>query len=540
MHIVSVSQALSSEYSSQSKQAIIDEVNNMIDYNVGTYIKFEDIPPEYKKYIIPSFMFIKHKHNPDGSYERTKARMVGDGSKQTADMFDMISSSTVSLTSVFLLLNIGTYLKARTVSYDIKGAFLNATKAPDEKPIYLRIRKEVVDVWILVDSTASNYIDSKGELIIELNKYIYGLKQAPVMFQQHLHKLLIAHQYYQSKFDDCVFTKSVGNDISILSTHVDDILQVSTADILINELQNILLEAYTHVTFHENCESYLGMKVLTNNLRDTIKLSQRGMIKDILKNYFTNGPRRVIITPADSNLFNIDDSSPSLSASERKSLLSVVMSLMYVARLTRPDILLPVTFLASRVHCSTKQDQLKLHRILGYLHATVNKQLTISCKSLNLNCFCDASYGTHFDGKSHSGYLFKMGNSFLFARSIKQKLTALSSTDAEIFAATSAATTGLWIRELYNDILKSIPENFNHYLTLFQDNKSGIWLITKPSKYRRSKHLLTKLTYLKDLNSQGLLIIKYLPTNEMVGDLLTKPLQGSAFTLHVNALMGST
>jgi len=537
---ISVSSALKSKYSSQSKLAIIDEINNMIQYNVGTYIKYKDISYELRRFILPSFMFIKHKHRPDGTYERTKARIVGDGSKQTADMFDIISSSTVTLTSVFLLLNIATRLRARTVSYDIKGAFLNVKKSPNENPIFLRIRKEVADVWVTVDPSAAEYVDERGELIIELNKYMYGLKQAPVMFQKHLIQLLLSNDYTQCKHDECIFTKSNGSDISILSTHVDDILQVSTSEHFIEELKQILIDAYQHITFNSTCDAYLGMKMLTNNSRSVIKLSQQGLIKDILKQHLKDKPTRPANTPADNNLFVIDDSSPQLSPSDRKNLLSVVMSLMYIARLTRPDILLPVTFLASRVHCSTKQDNVKLDRVLRYLQNTVNKQLIISCDKLELNCYCDASYGTHHDGKSHTGYIFKLGQSYLFARSIKQKLTALSSTDAEIIAATSAATTATWLRELQNEILNSLPQFYCHSIVLYQDNKSGIWLATKPSKYRRSKHLLTKLTYLKDLHNQSILKFVYLNTTEMKGDLLTKPLQGSPFQKHTNSMMGQT
>eukprot|EP00975_Prorocentrum_lima_P055839 11706233-Prorocentrum_lima.AAC.1 len=118
------------------------------------------------------------------------------------------------------------------------------------------------------------------------------------------------------------------------------------------------------------------------------------------------------------------------------------MGLMYIARLTRPDILLPVTYLAARVHVATKADKRKLARVLRYLKNTKTKGISIQCEgSLNIQCYCDASYGTHMDGKSHTGFLLTIGesNSYLHARSFKQKLAALSSTDAEIYATTQAA-----------------------------------------------------------------------------------------------------
>jgi hypothetical protein len=101
-------------------------------------------------------MFIKHKQKPDGSYERTKARMVGDGSRQGEHLYDILSSCTVSLPSVFMLLNIASYFKATISSYDIKGAFLNAKFTENDAPIYLIIQKDIVELWTMLDPTSAS------------------------------------------------------------------------------------------------------------------------------------------------------------------------------------------------------------------------------------------------------------------------------------------------------------------------------------------------------------------------------------------------
>ena len=51
----------------------MDDVKNMLDYKVGHHIKYEDIPPTYKKNILRSFMFIKQKYFPDGDMDKLKA-----------------------------------------------------------------------------------------------------------------------------------------------------------------------------------------------------------------------------------------------------------------------------------------------------------------------------------------------------------------------------------------------------------------------------------------------------------------------------------
>lgn len=298
------------------------------------------------------------------------------------------------------------------------------------------------------------------------------------------------------------------------------------------------MKTYTHITFHEHADSYLGMTVEVSADKSTIKLSQKGMLSKLVDTYLSDKRERSAATPAENNLFDTSVDDRPLSEKDRKTLLSCVMALMYLARLTRPDILLAVTFLASRVHCATEGDKNKMMRILKYLKGSTQKKVIINCKDFAMKSYCDASYGTHNDGKSHTGYLYTIGDSYLHARSFKQKLSALSSTDAEIFAATSATSTGVWLMALHNEIfMTTIPKYIVQHIILYQDNQSGLWMITKPSKHKRSKHILTKLSYLKDMYALGLIQPQYLPTEQMKGDGLTKPTQGTKFANNISDMV---
>jgi hypothetical protein len=152
---------------------------NMLSYKVGHYIQYVDIPARDRANILHSFMFLKEKTKPDGSYDRTKARMVDNGATQKEHMYDLISSSTVALSTVFLLFNIASHFRAHLASYDVKGAFLNAEFGPSDPAHYLRVNREVTEIWAEMDPSARAFIDRRGELMLKLDKFIYGLKQAP-------------------------------------------------------------------------------------------------------------------------------------------------------------------------------------------------------------------------------------------------------------------------------------------------------------------------------------------------------------------------
>jgi hypothetical protein len=530
---ISIKKALEGEYKDQSKQAVLDEIKNMLDYNIGHYVFYDDIPSGCRGEILNTFMFIKHKFKPDGKYDKTKARLVADGANESSRLFDNISSSMVHLSTVFILLSLSTLYSAKCVTFDIKGAFLNCSTKNNSKKMFIVVRKDIANLWSQLDPTAERYLNKNGDLYLRLDKYLYGLKQSPLMFQQLLHEFLLSLNYQQCEQDDCLFVKKeTETSWSIICTHVDDILQISTSDSLITELQTKLIDKFKEITFNENGDSYLGMSMSQSKDLKRITLSQSGFLEKILDKHLS---KRTSFrdTPSGNNLFEIDKSSPPLKDKSKNNYLSCVMALMYLARLTRPDILLPVTFLASRCHCATESDFDKLSRVLMYLNKSKAKVLVVNCKSLKLTACCDASYGIHSDGKSHTGYLIKLGNSLILSRSVKQKITAISSTDAEIIALADVTKTLIWITNLLKEITA-----YNSTAEVFQDNQSAMKLATEPTKYKRSKHLLTKISFIRENIRSKMMSIIERRSELMTSDGLTKPKQGSSFTHHILDLIG--
>ena len=66
------------------------------------------------------------------------------------------------------------------------------------------------------------------------------------------------------------------------------------------------------------------------------------------------------VTPAKRDLFEIRDNSPILPEKQADRFHRTVAKLLYVSKWSRPDILLPVSFLCTCVTCSTKHNWEKL------------------------------------------------------------------------------------------------------------------------------------------------------------------------------------
>ena len=119
-----------------------------------------------------------------------------------------------------------------------------------------------------------------------------------------------------------------------------------------------------------------------------------------------------------------------------------------------------------------------------------------------------------------------MGHRSIYSSSTKQKLNTKSSTESELVAADDILTQLVWT----NYFLKE-----QGYATkgcvLFQDNTSCIQLEKngKRSSSKRTKHISIRFFYITDRIEKGDLTVEYCPTDDMVADFFTKPLQGAKF-----------
>ena len=72
-----------------------------------------------------------------------------------------------------------------------------------------------------------------------------------------------------------------------------------------------------------------------------------------------------------------------------------------------------------------------------------------------------------------------------------------------------------------------------------QDNKSAILLETKgmDSVGKRSRHISIRYFFIKDLVDRGVVNVEYCPTDLMLADYMTKPLQGKKFAFFKNQIL---
>eukprot|EP00980_Cylindrotheca_fusiformis_P000185 scaffold33_cov78-Cylindrotheca_fusiformis.AAC.1 len=187
---------------------------------------------------------------------------------------------------------------------------------------------------------------------------------------------------------------------------------------------------------------------------------------------------------------------------------------------------------------SDELEWMKLIRLMRYLNGTKKKHLTLSIDDLRvIKWYVDASFAVHPDFKSHTGAVMTWGEGGLQTISRRQKLNTRSSTEAELVGVDEAATYILWTELFLEKQGYKIEKNI-----LYQDNKSAILLETngKKSAGQRSHALNIRYFFITDQIEKGNVMVKYCPTDEMVGDYMTKPLQGSKFREFRRMILGES
>ena len=127
--------------------------------------------------------------------------------------------------------------------------------------------------------------------------------------------------------------------------------------------------------------------------------------------------------------------------------------------------------------------------------------------------------------RSTSGWLFSLGRATVSWGSKKQASTALSSTEAEIMAASKAAQDGMFLRALLADLGRP-PEATE----LLIDNRGVVDISHDPGAvHARSKHIHRRHFYVRELVQSGEFKTTFVPGDDNLADIFTKPLDTRKF-----------
>jgi hypothetical protein len=508
-----------------------NEMQSFRDHS--TYHK-PDVPIESidKSLILPSKIVLTRCKNPDGSFKKCKFRLCIQGNRQRVSslIYDTLAESnyagTVKSESLRMLLSIACELDWELVSWDVGTAFLHPKLKPGEI-IYMRRPKGLTD-------------EDMPE-VVQLDKCIYGLRQASAYFREHSDKALKSIGFTPLISDPQVYKMTVDGELIIVSTHVDDFGVMSPSKRLIASVKAQLSKVYK-LSEVPNMTHHLGLKIDRDRVNRSLFISQPAYIADMLTTIqcgclqgceHTNdrGPRG---PPQAAQLEVLT----LLPVKLHELFMKKVGSLLYLAMDSRPDILHAVTSLSRFCQAPSAVHMKAADHVLSYVSSTRELGLTLhSGEGIVLYATVDASYAYHKDLKSHTGCTLHIGrhSGSVLTQTKKQTVTADSSTVAEFIAAHYAAKQIMWAR----NFLSELGFAQGQPTTLFEDNKSTIALINNKGNGSKTKHIELRYQFIREQVALGHIKLEYLCTEDMTSDMLTK-VTGPTTFLHLRPrLLGS-
>ena len=524
------------QFGERAVAAIMKEFDQLDKKNVFQPIAFERTTAEQRKDALRSITLIKEKRSGV-----VKGRTVADGRPQRKHYApEDVHSPTVSTEGLMLSLAIDAKEKRKVATADVEGAYLHASM---DEFVLMVFDGEMAEHLVATNPQKyGKYMhttkNGKKVLYVRLLKALYGCMKSALLWWKLLTGTLQKDGFAVNPYDPCVANKTMidGTQCTVC-WYVDDLKISHVRDEVIDDVIEMIESHFGKMTVTRGLKhSYLGMDIEFNG-KGEVMISMTPHLLETIEE-FPDEIGTCYKTPAAAHLFEVDEEGTKLEEPKRQKFHRLTAKLLYVSRRARPDIQVPVSFLTTRVDKADVHDWKKLHRVLAYVKGTIDLPLTLSIDSLSvMRTWVDASFAVHHDMKSHTGGVITMGKGAFYASSKKQKLNTKSSTEAELVGAGDFLPQALWTRNFLGAQGYDVRDNF-----FYQDNQSAMRLEKngRKSAGQRSRHINIRYFFIKDRIEKKEISLVYCPTEDMVADFFTKPLQGKLFQKFRDVIMGIT
>ena len=224
-----------------------------------------------------------------------------------------------------------------------------------------------------------------------------------------------------------------------------------------------------------------------------------------------------------------------LGAAAQSAYASDVGAAIYAGPATRFDALYGIGMCARCITFPTERMQRCIHRIIAYMAQTENAGVVYDASGpdpLLYEVYSDSDWSeTH----STTGVVHLIGGKVIQATSKRQQSIALSSTEAEIMAASMAGAEAMHMRGLLGEMGYDMSEP----TVVWVDNSGAVELAKRRESAQRSRHIERRYLKIREWVAEGHLVVKYKNTADNRADMFTKPLVAEDFCRHRDAIMSA-
>ncbi|KAE9302338.1 hypothetical protein PR003_g22284 [Phytophthora rubi] len=314
----------------------------------------------------------------------------------------------------------------------------------------------------------SAYVKAGKEEGLEIYLYIPDGMEIPdellaLLGNRFLHKILVKLGFCQSYTGGCLYYKRDAGGVTLVGVYVDDLLVTGTSnarvdaffeDMAVLELKDLgVVSKFLGIGFEYDKDKgwLLEQRQVILGMLDKFGLSEASAVRVPIGGEHEND--------VDGELLP-NDGAGSPQRPTVKTFQSLVGSLLWIARCTRPDIAYAVHRVTRRTHEPRVSDWRLVKKIARYLKGTVDTKFAMhaprggmSEDTIVVEGYSDADFaGDRVDRKSVSGGVLMVCGMVVGWICKKQSSVALSTMEAEFVAASQVTAEMLGIVELLSEI----------------------------------------------------------------------------------------
>jgi len=472
--------------------------------SLGTWTLVSVSPSQAKKALPVKWVF-KVKLTESGSVERFKARLVAKGFKQIYGIdYTEVFAPVSKYSTLRYLLSVAVHKNMHTHQMDVSTAFLHGNL---EEEVYVK--------------QPEGFHVGGPEVVCKLHKALYGLKQAPRAWYETISGVLKSAGFVISSADPSLFIlRESGKEPVYLLLYVDDIL-IQSVDLAGVSAVKSMLSTHFKVKDLGEARYFLGMQIL--QVRDefgvlrSIKLSNEKLTSTLVASFGMSDAKPRVV-PLDPSVKLAAAEGDYLPLENRYQ--ELVGGILYLANTVRPDISFAAGLLGRFSSKPTTTHMSAGLNVLKYLKGTLGMGLVWEKGKAGVVGFVDSDYAGDLDGrKSTSGHVFLSGKAAFTWASKLQRLAALSTVEAEFISLCLGVQEALWLAKLVHDV-----EGLYGAVTIYSDNTGALVNIRGSPISPRTKHIGVRYHRIRDEVGRGAILPLYVPSEENIADLFTKPL----------------
>ena len=494
---------------------------------------WEEVVPPKGANIVTSKWVLKPKLQTDGKLDKLKARVVARGFSQRHGIdYEDTFAPTVRFATLRTFLAIVAMENLECHQLDVNNAFTES------------FLKEVIYM------AAPPGVKVAPGRVLRILRSLYGLKQAARDWNERCTVDLVKLGFVQSLADPCLFTHAEKGVTVLL--YVDDIPFAARTIEGINWFKNTFAKVFKIKDLGE-IKKILNIQVTRDRQKRTLRLDQSHYLSDMFTKLGIQADKH---KPTEIPLNGYDALRPAGPDDQRidpREYQHIVGKLMYAMIHTRPDIAFALSRLSQFLADPAEHHGQALKGLLRYVRSTINLGITYgSSGSQGLVAYSDSDYAMDKQTRrSILGYIYMLGGGPISWISRKQKSVATSTSEAEYMAMSTCAKEALWITQIlidmkFNGYLGSNPYRVNirederhrknSPVLLRGDNQSALTLAKDAHIQERSKHIDVAYHHIRDLHRKNQIKVEFVPSQEMIADGLTKPLQKQNFKRFLSQL----